>query len=225
MLEIPESQTIAKQIADTFTGKTITGVKTNTNHKFAFFFGDPADYPRRLTGKTIAGCTAVGGLIEMEAEEMRLLFGDGVNLRYLAPGQKPPTKFQLLLEFDDRSLLTASVQMYGGLWAYEEGENDNPYYLVAKEKPSPLLDAFDKDYFDGLHSGVKPNLSAKGFLATEQRIPGLGNGVLQDILFQCQIHPKSKISSLTEEHWKSMYQSVKSTLVEMTARGAVIRKK
>ncbi|MCQ4762422.1 hypothetical protein NE555_17590, partial [Alistipes onderdonkii] len=41
---------------------------------------------------------------------------------------------------------------------------------------SPLGDGFDAAYFDRLVAGAKPNLSAKAFLATEQRIPGLGNG-------------------------------------------------
>jgi formamidopyrimidine-DNA glycosylase len=42
-------------------------------------------------------------------------------------------------------------------------------------------------------------LSAKAFLATEQRIPGLGNGVLQDILFTAGIHPKRKMAAISEE--------------------------
>ena len=41
---------------------------------------------------------------------------------------------------------------------------------------------YDNDHtcFFGLLDSAKPNLSAKAFLATKQRIPGLGNGVLQD---------------------------------------------
>ncbi len=39
-------------------------------------------------------------------------------------------------------------------------------------------------------------MTAKAFLATEQRIPGLGNGVLQDILWTAKIHPKSIIAEM-----------------------------
>jgi formamidopyrimidine-DNA glycosylase len=63
-------------------------------------------------------------------------------------------------------------------------------------------------------------MSAKAFLATKQRIPGLGNGVLQDILFNAGIHPKTKIETLSDEKINDLYESVKSTLSEMTKKGS-----
>ncbi len=65
------------------------------------------------------------------------------------------------------------------------------------EKPSPLGETFDRDYFNGLILPGEENLSLKAFLATHQRIPGLGNGVLQDILYRSGLHPK--------ENWKVEY--------------------
>ena len=62
-------------------------------------------------------------------------------------------------------------------------------------------------------------MSAKAFLATQQRIPGLGNGVLQDILLNAKIHPKKKINTLSEEQRKELFDSLKSTLAEMTDAG------
>ena len=46
----------------------------------------------------------------------------------------------------------------------------------------PCTDAFDLAYFRSLRDEAGENISMKTFLATNQRIPGLGNGVLQDIL-------------------------------------------
>lgn len=59
----------------------------------------------------------------------------------------------------------------------------------------------------------------QAFLATEQRIPGLGNGVLQDILFEAGIHPKLKLLALSEDRRYALYNSVVSTLRLMTAAG------
>ena len=70
-----------------------------------------------------------------------------------------------------------------------------------------------------LVAGAKPNLSAKAFLATQQRIPGLGNGVLQDILFNARIHSKRKMATLGERELDALFGAVKSTLAEMTAVG------
>ncbi|WP_040198214.1 DNA-formamidopyrimidine glycosylase family protein [Candidatus Soleaferrea massiliensis] len=220
MLELPESRTIAEQAREALTGRTIRSVQANASpHGFAFYFGDPQDYARRLCGRTIESAHSYGGLVELSASEMRLLMGDGTNIRYLAPGEKLPQKHQLLVEFDDGAHLCCTIQTYGGIWAFADGENDNFYYLVAKEKPEPLADAFTWTYFERMMAGIKPTLSAKALLATEQRIPGLGNGVLQDILFEARIHPKSKISTLSEEEKHRLYEQTRRVLFEMTVKG------
>jgi len=56
-------------------------------------------------------------------------------------------------------------------------------------------------------------------LATEQRIPGLGNGVLQDILLNANIHPKRKLENFDDGDIEHLFSSVKSTLKEMKDLG------
>jgi formamidopyrimidine-DNA glycosylase len=220
MLEIPESQTMAKQISCALAGRTITGALANASpHRFAFYHGDPARYSALLTGRMVTGAAAVGGMVEVLAGDARLLFGDGANLRLQKPGEAPVAKHQLLVSFDDGAALVCSVQMYGGLWAYAPGDFESPYYDVARQKPSPLSDAFDRAYFDGIAAAAPGKLSVKGLLATEQRIPGLGNGTLQDILLRARVNPRSKVSALTDGDMTALYESVKETLAEMTALG------
>lgn len=220
MLELPESYTLSLQSAAVLFGKQICSVSAASSaHKFAFYFGDPEEYPNLLTGLRFASAAPRGGLLELFAEDVRLVFGDGASPRYFAPGEKRPAKHQLLLEFEDGSALACTIQMYGGMWAFKEGQNDNFYYQVASEKPSPLSDAFDRNYFSSLLSSAKPTLSAKAFLATEQRIPGLGNGCLQDILFAAQVHPKTRIQTLSAQKLEDLFQSVKQTMQEMCSLG------
>jgi formamidopyrimidine-DNA glycosylase len=103
---------------------------------------------------------------------------------------------------------------------FREGGCDNEYYLGALARPSVFTDAFDAAYFAGiLEQPGMEKLSAKAFLATEQRIPGLGNGVLQDILIRAGIHPKTKIAGLDEERRKRLFHAVKETLAEMSDGG------
>lgn len=220
MLEIPESHTIAEQLNQTIHCKTIQNVYANTSpHGFAFYFGDPALYHDLLNGKVIGMTKALAGQIEITVEDTKILFGDGVCVRYFAPGETVPQKHQLHIEFDDFSSIVCTIQMYGGISAFIDGANDNPYYTVAKEKPSPLTDQFDENHFLSLLKDVKPTISTKAFLATEQRIPGLGNGVLQDILFQAKLHPKRKLNSLSDQDVDRLFKSLKQTIFEMTARG------
>lgn len=221
MLEMPEAAVMAKQISAELQGKMIIHVEANSSpHKFAWFHGDPLRYDDLLRGKTIERAAPHGGMVEITAGEARLIFGDGVNIRYFPPGEKLPAKHQLRVEFDDSSSLVGSVQMYGGLWACPEGEFDNPYYDVAREKPSPLGEKFDYAYFESLMAGEKlAALSAKAFLATAQRIPGLGNGVLQDILWTARVHPKRKMADLSASELRAMFDAVKACLSAMAAGG------
>lgn len=220
MIEIPESRTLAQQIRETFAGKTVMNVYANSSpHKFTWFSGDPETYHERLCGKQVTGARAVGGMVQMELEDIRLVFADGVNPRYIDAGEKIPHKHQLHVEFEDFSSLTCSVQMYGGIWLLEKGEQGGEYYCLAKQKINPLEDMFDWDYFFGLFTETKPNQSVKAFLATHQRIPGLGNGVLQDILFYAAVHPKRKLETLSDGELRRIFDSVKKTLSAMTARG------
>jgi len=220
MLEIPETMTIADQLNHTIQTKTIKTVLVNASpHKFAFFYKDPNTYPDLLMGKKIGIAKGIGGLVEIKVDDLCLTFGDGTNLRYYPNIDEAPPKHQFLLGFDDSSALVISIQMYGFISAFIEGENQNPYYLIAKAKPSPLSDDFTYDYFMNLVYAASDKLSVKALLATEQRIPGLGNGVLQDILFKAKLSPKRKLSSLCDEEFKVLYLSVKEVLKEMTDKG------
>lgn len=220
MLEIPEAQTLARQLDETLAGKIAVSVAAGAaTHKFAFYYGDPAGYDALLAGKTFRGARALAGQVEIDFGDAAVLFADGVNARFFAAGSSMPAKHQLFIGFDDGSAIVCTVQMYGGLWAYPSGANDNPYYLAARNKPSPLGSAFDAAYFSGLLAAAKPNLSLKAFLAAEQRIPGLGNGVLQDILFNARLHPKTKLSALTGADRNRLFESIKTTLAQMAALG------
>jgi formamidopyrimidine-DNA glycosylase len=72
------------------------------------------------------------------------------------------------------------------------------------------------DILNGPDTG---SLSAKALLATGQRIPGLGNGVLQDILFEAGVHPKKKLMNFTDEDRESLYEAIRTVLRHMAEQG------
>ncbi|MEW5900737.1 MAG: endonuclease VIII [Acidobacteriota bacterium] len=220
MMELPEALNISSQINTILPGKRIAAVTVaHTPHKLAWYYGDKAKYAELLAGRTVGRAVAVGGLVEIKAGNAVILLGEGTAIRFHGPGAPRPQKHQLLIEFEDRSALSSAVQMYGGMGAFPEGELDNPYYRAAKEKPSPFSGALDRDYFDRLIAGPElQKLSLKALLATEQRIPGLGNGVLQDILFNALMHPKKKTATLSGKDRKALFNAVKKTLSAMAAK-------
>jgi formamidopyrimidine-DNA glycosylase len=221
MIEMPEAVVLAQQINEAVKGKRIQKVEAaKSPHKLAWYHGKPEAYHGFLTGKTVGNAIGIGSFVQINAEEAVILLSEGINLRYHNQQEERPKKHQLLIEFDDGTAISASVQMYGGLQCFSEGAVEDKYYKQAQEKPSPLTDAFTEAYFDSIVSAPgAEKLSAKALLATEQRIPGLGNGVLQDILFNAGIHPKKRVKMFTEEEKKTLYESIQTTLADMTARG------
>jgi formamidopyrimidine-DNA glycosylase len=215
MIELPEAVVLSKQVTNTLAGKRIAHVEANhTPHKFAWFSGDPANYQALLGGKTIQHALYFGNHIEIHAGDMLLVIN--TPMRYHPVGELPPEKHQLLLAFDDHTALSCTVQMWGGLFCFPEVEMGGmPDYHIAKGKPSVLSKAFDRAFFEDLRAEGGAKLSAKEFLATQQRIPGLGNGVLHDILWTAQINPKRKLGDLSEAEFDGLFKAVKGVLATM----------
>ena len=245
MIEIPESNTIANQLNETIKGKKIVGVVTNNSpHRFAFFYEDDKEYPDMLKGKVIGDINAYGGQIEIlvgenplnnkksnnkidngnkidnnKEDNVIIALGEDTQIRYIEKDEDIPEKHQLLIRFDDSSSLTCSARLYAQLHVAYINDYNNEYFIVAKEKPSPLSDDFNMKYFEDIFSQTNQNASVKSFLATKQRIPGIGNGVLQDILFNAKINPKTKLKKLSVGDQERLFESIKNTLDQMIRYG------
>ena len=220
MLEIPESRTIGRQANETLTDKKITDVlPASSPHKFAFYSGDPSEYAKLLNGKHILSAKGYGMFVDLHCEEdICITIGEGTNMRYYTPIEARPEKHQLLMLFDDGSCTAFTVAMYGGIWAYR-GVFENPYYQTSLNSTSPLEAEFNESFFENIFKSTTKDLSMKALLATEQRIPGIGNGVLQDILFNAGLHPKRKKSTLSDFQKGELFHSLKVTLASMTDKG------
>jgi len=219
MLEIPESKTVSLQVNEVLTGKRIIQVyHAASSPKFAWYNGDPAEYHPLLAGRQVLSARGHGMFVDIFFDHNTFItVSDGVNMRYYPSSEACPPKYQLLVEFDNGACVVFTVAMYGGIWAYR-GLWDNSYHQRSLVSISPLDDAFNERFFEKMFKNTK-DMSMKAFLATEQRIPGLGNGVLQDILFHAGIHPKRKKSTLKDFEKQKLFYCMKTTLLQMTDYG------
>jgi len=227
MLEIPESKSMSLQVEETLAGRRIVKVDNATSpHKFAWYNGDPKEYDSLLSGKQVVSSRGHGMYVDICCEDHTFVIaGEGTNIRYYPSVEQSPEKFQLRIRFDDHSCIVFTVAMYGGIWACKN-EFQNPscmnefsYYQNSLHSLSPLDDAFDESVFEKMFQSVTKDISMKALLATEQRIPGLGNGVLQDILFNAGMHPKRKKSTLSDFEKGELFHCLKVTLKRMTDHG------
>jgi formamidopyrimidine-DNA glycosylase len=220
MIELPEARTIAKDLRKEILGKTIVSVGGNfTDHKFTFYHDDPNKYDEQIVAKKVTDIIDRNFYIEIEIEDYILLMRDGANIRYYDQGQAYPEKSKLLIEFDDGSFLNVTTSMYSFIGLYKKGDIDNKYYDLEVNGIGALDKAFSFDYFKSLINEKTLKLSVKAFLATEQRILGIGNGVVQDIMYNAGLHPKRKINTLGEKDIENLYNAIISTLTAMMNQG------
>ena len=220
MIELPEARTIAANLKKEVLGKTITSIGGNfTDHKFTFYFGEPDKYNEQLSNKKVTKINDRNFYIEIEIEDYILLMRDGANVRYYE-NESLPEKSKLLIKFEDDSFVNVTTSMYAFLGAYKKDSDfDDKYYELEITGVGVLDDEFTYDYFKSLINDKTLKLSIKGFLATEQRILGIGNGVVQDIMYNAGFHPKRKMNTLSEVEIETLYNQTVKTLNDMVNAG------
>ena len=223
MFELPEFLTLAQQMNDTLTGKTIQrGQLGNSPHKFVWYNRTHDEFEQLTKGKTVGEARAKGKwlFIPLEPGYVLLLGECGGKVLYHLPGSKLPKKYHLYLTFDDDSFLTATTQMWGAMELYEQGEELERQYVKGM-KTTPIEPEFTFDYFnallDELAAGKKR--SVKALLTQDQIIPGLGNAIAQDIHFRARLHPRHPITDLSPDQRRALYDAIQDPVSEVIEQG------
>lgn len=220
MLELPESYTIAEQIRQGLNGKRIAHIEVlHTPHRFAFLKGEKEKYADYLEGQRIEGVVHQGGIIEIATQDCMIALADGAYPKYREEQKYFPDRHHLAIYFDDGSAVFVTIQMNGYIAVFPKGECTDPFYLSSRNKVSPLEEGFTLEYFKGLYPMDGRKVSAKAFLTSGWRIPGLGNGALQDILWEAGIDSRFDMSFAEEEDYQALYTSVRMKLKEMCDNG------
>ncbi|MBE5962088.1 MAG: endonuclease VIII [Lachnospiraceae bacterium] len=218
MLEFPEVVSLARQLQKYVVGRTVENVFPPVKpHKFCWFNGAPEEYEAKIQGADIISAKGFGLYVEIGFDNgYYLCINDGVHV-YLCEGECKEENYQLKIRFTDGASLIFTVAMYGGIILHK-GDYENEYYGKSQAALSPLDKAFP-EYYQKMFQESKKTLSAKAFLATDQRFPGIGNGVIQDILLYSHIHPKRKIDSLTQEEKNILLHMIIERLKKMEEQG------
>ena len=61
--------------------------------------------------------------------------------------------------------------------------------------------------------------SVKGLLTQDQRIPGLGNAIAQDIMFRAKLHPKRSLQDLSSQQVRELHRAIVTTVGEAIRLG------
>jgi len=223
LLELPEIAVISRQLESSVVGKTIRRVVVLCSpHKFAFLNRTADDYPALLAGRRIERVQSRGNYAVMKLDSgLSLVLGDmGGRLLYHASGGTLPQKHQLLVQFEDETSLTLTLQMWGAILLLDPDQLAS-HSRIKYMLPDPLGSDFTFEYFQRrIESALtieKPSL--KYFIISQFGLPGVGNGCTHDILFNARMHPKFPLSELSPEDQRTLWQVARNTLQRMAEAG------
>jgi formamidopyrimidine-DNA glycosylase len=223
MFELPEVVTLTKQMNETLPGRIIErGELGNSPHKFVWYNRSHEEFEALTQGKMVGEAWSKGRWLFLPVEPgYVLLLGEcGGKVLLHSPGARLPKKHHLCLTFDDGAFLTITTQMWGAMELYERGQEQGREY-VKDMRPTPVEPTFTFDYFsallDELAAGKKR--SAKALLTQDQLIPGLGNAIAQDILFNARLHPRHPLAELTAGQSRDLYDAIVTTVEQVIQGG------
>jgi formamidopyrimidine-DNA glycosylase len=178
------------------------------------------EFAALLQGRTIGNIMPRGKWIitALEPEAYFLLsLGMGGDVRYHKPGEPAQEKYQLKLDFDDRSSLSIAFWWFGYAHA-ATAEGLAAHKMTTSLGPSPLDDrAFTYEYFSSLFKGSRKTI--KSLLIDQKLIAGIGNVYVQDTLFRARLRPDRKASELSDKDIEALYRAIHDNLKEAIALG------
>jgi formamidopyrimidine-DNA glycosylase len=223
MFELPECVTIARQMADSLTGKCIAkGTLGNSPHKFVWYNRKPAEFAAIVKGKKIGSAYSKGRWLFTPMEPGYILvFGEcGGRILLHDSVSQLPKKYHLSLLFENGSALSATTQMWGAMELYESGMELERQYIKGM-RMTPIDPAFSLGYLSALikECSALGNRSVKSLLTQDQLIPGLGNSIAQDIIFKAGLHPKQAMDGLGREQIKALHHALVKTVSDAIRLG------
>ncbi len=221
MIELPEAVTLAGQLHKELTGKKIIACTTGAvSRKWVFFKPSREAFEKTAPGKKIIAVGSEGRSVRIRLDDGRTFLLDefGGKVLYHPPSAAAPKKHDLLCVFSDHSCLTVSIQMWGFLGLMTDadlaGWLPERAGALSMHDPSFTLSAFRK-LFERDHGQDV----IKAFFTNGKNVKGIGNGILQDILFRARLSPKRKTASLNLSEINGLYESLKKTVGEAIAQG------
>jgi formamidopyrimidine-DNA glycosylase len=213
--ELPEVETIARELRARLIGRTITGAEIRWARSIAM--PSPTEFEQQVVGRAVQAVGRRGKFLLLHLSDgAALLVHLRMSGRLLLEPRIPPSEkhVRVALTLDDGYVLRFQDQRkFGRMWLVRD-----PQVVLGGLGPEPLEDDFTPEVFArliGRRSGMlKPLLLNQCFLA------GLGNIYADESLFRARLHPRRRANSLSEAEVTRLYHALRQVLSEaITGQG------
>jgi formamidopyrimidine-DNA glycosylase len=220
MPELPEVETVRRQLAPRVEGRTLV-VYLVRDERWTLPQA-PAEVLGPLVGRRVEALTRRGKyLIWAFEDELFLLMHLRMtgNLLYDAEPSEPYTR--AILGFDDEHAVSFVDPRRFGTAHLVAGQPALDAHLDARLGVEPFSEGFTGEHLRALARGSRAPV--KAFLLDQRRIAGVGNIYADEALFRARVHPLREARRLTLAQWRLLRDTVREALQEgIDANGATI---
>jgi formamidopyrimidine-DNA glycosylase len=212
MPELPEVETIRRQLEPKLTGRTIADAQVLDPLWCAP--RRPAEIESLVRGRRIESVRRRGKYLLLELDGERFLAmhlrmtGNLLAVGHNAAGEPPYLRVRLSLDNGDRLLFTDLRRFGTGIVL--DGRDQVEEYLGSRLGPEPLGPAFTSEVLKERASGRKAPV--KAFLLDQSRIAGIGNIYADEALFRARIHPLKPAGRLRRDELARLRDAIVETL-------------
>ena len=212
MPELPEVETIRRQLEPAVGGRTIVDVEVFDERWTRP--DPPSSVEEPVAGRRILAVERRGKYLILRLDGgwaliMHLRMTGNLVLRAPDDPAEQPRFLRARLELDDGSeLLFTDARRFGHAVALQGADADA--YLAARLGIEPLSDELTPGAL--LHLAAGRTAPLKSFLLTQDRVAGIGNIYADEALHRAELHPLSPAGSMRIEHAEALTESIVETL-------------
>lgn len=210
MPELPEVETIVRDLARLLPGSTIKGVEVLRPD---LIDGDtPEGFAKKVRGKKIRGVVRRAKNTVMDLGTVRLLVNLGMTGRLLVAraGEDDAAYLGARLTLDKgRELRYHDVRRFGRLWTMAE---DEWRAWDAELGVEPLSDDFTVEWLK--EKAARSRVAVKTWLMDQARVVGVGNIYASEGLFRARVDPRRPANSLSQDELARVRDGVRKVLAE-----------
>ncbi len=219
MPELPEVETISKQLDEILRGKVIIGIEIRREKSFS---GNKSD----LIGKTIAGMKRRSKMMAVTFRNWdkllvvhlkmtgQLIYISG-NHRVVGGHPTPdwvnelPSKHtRIIFDLDNGAkLFFNDLRVFGWVRVFSK---ENWEKLIGRLPPDVTSREFTLEYFARILE--KSGRAVKLVLMDQEKFGGVGNIYANDALYKARIDPRRKAKDLSEKEVRELYAAVKEVI-------------
>jgi formamidopyrimidine-DNA glycosylase len=213
MPELPEVETIRRQLDDRLAGRAIARVQVDD--PLLVDPEDPREFARRLRGRSIAGLARTGKYLFVELDDGEALAlhlrMTGQLLWSAGPPDAPVPYARAEFTMDDGSVVTfADARRFGRAWFLPAGRRARERAWAGRTGVDAMSPRFTARSLGASLAGR--TAAIKALLLDQRIVAGVGNIYADEALFRARIHPLRPGGALDPPEVRRLHRAVRDRL-------------